>query len=119
MPSSVIQYNLCPILTGTTQKEKVFTLSDDIAGPVDLTGATVKMQLKTSPEGAVEHEFSSTGVSPKFSIHLPLQGKFKLIEMVIDIEPFDYIYDLQVHLANGTQLTPLKGIYPIKSEITT
>ena len=118
MYKHIINRNFCPIVKGSTQKEKKFTLTDD-NGPVDLTGASIKMQLKTQPDGPVEYEFSSTGISPEFVIDEdPLSGIFRMVEMVITINPFNYIYDLQIHLNSGVKLTPMRGFYPVEAEIT-
>lgn len=114
----VITRNFAPIVTGTTQRPKKFTITDNVNGPVNLTGAVIKIQLKTRVGGPIEYEFSTSNGKLQIDAN-PLLGTFYMVEQLINLPAYNYMYDVQIHLADGTRLTPMRGYYPIESEITT
>ncbi len=84
--------------------------------PLNLTGALIKMQLRKNYEKDVVLEFSTT--NNKIQIINSSLGTFKIVEQIIDIESFNYIYDLQITLASGEVETYIKGKFNIANDVT-
>ena len=86
---------------------------------LDLTGATIKMQLK-KPNDLSVAALSLTSVGAAgITITNAAGGLFKINEQIIDIEVFNYAYDLQITLASGNRKTRISGTFSITQEITT
>jgi len=104
-------------IKGDTFDEVAFSIKiNNIA--LDLTGATIKMQLKknsNSPASLSLTSVSSAGIT----ITSPSAGLFKINEQIIDIEVFNYAYDIQLTLASGVVKTYVSGTFNITKEITT
>ena len=104
-------------IKGDTFDEVAFSIKiNNIA--LDLTGATIKMQLKknsNSPASLSLTSVSSAGIT----ITSPTAGLFKINEQIIDIEVFNYAYDIQLTLASGVVKTYVSGTFNITKEITT
>lgn len=79
---------------GTTFKEMLFEYKIDNV-PLDLTGAVIKIQLRKEPKGVVFFE-------PTITITNASLGQWKINRQIIDIEPFNYLYDIKITFANGT-----------------
>lgn len=86
------------------------------ANPLDLTGATIKMQLRKNYEKDIALEFST--INNKLEIVNASLGTFKIVEQIIDIESYNYIYDLQIILANSEVDTYIKGKFNIINDVT-
>jgi hypothetical protein len=104
-------YNFKPHQRGTTLLEKKFKIEELLTGSINLTGAIIRLQLKTSPKGPVEFEFNSP--ENHLTVTNALTGEFKLNKQIIDIPAFDYIYGLKIFFANGEVEEFLDGIWPI------
>jgi hypothetical protein len=85
---------------------------------LDLTGAIIKMQLKKTADSLASLSFTSVA-SAGITITNPTGGLFKINEQIIDIEVFNYSYDIQLTLANGVVKTYVSGTFNITKEITT
>jgi hypothetical protein len=117
MPKHILEKNFRPIVTGTTQGVKTFEIQDNVNGPVDLTDAVITIQLKTYIGGPVEHEFSTTNGKLEIDAN-PFLGIFRMKRQIIDLKPYRYLYDIQIHLPDETQLTPMRGYYTVEAEVT-
>lgn len=82
---------------------------------VDLTGATIKMQLKDSSGKSVA-EFSTT--NSKLEITDAVAGKFAFKKQIIAVSPFRYNYDIQITFSNGDKKTWIKGEWTISKDVT-
>ena len=100
---------------GDTFKEYPFTISKNGA-PLNLTNAVIKMQLKKEFKGA---SFLTLQSGSGITITNPTAGEFKINEQIIDIEAYNYLYDLQIKLADNTVKTYIKGYFNIIQDVTT
>jgi hypothetical protein len=104
-------------IKGDTFDEVAFSIKiNNVA--LDLTGATIKMQLKKTSNSVAILSFTSAG-SAGITITSPSAGLFKINEQIIDIEVFNYAYDIQLTLASGVVKTYVSGTFNITKEITT
>jgi hypothetical protein len=105
-------------IKGDTFDEVAFSIKiNNIA--LDLTGAVIKMQLKKSSDLTIAL-LSFTSVSAAgITITNATGGLFKINQQIIDIEVFNYAYDIQLTLANGVVKTYVSGTFSITKEITT
>lgn len=104
-------------IKGDTFDEVAFSIKiNNIA--LDLTGATIKMQLKKSSDSPASLSLTSVS-SAGITITSPSAGLFKINEQIIDIEVFNYAYDIQLTLASGVVKTYVSGTFNITKEITT
>ena len=77
------------------------------------------MQLK-KPQDLTIAALSLTSVgSAGITITNATGGLFKINQQIIDIEVFNYAYDLQITLASGNRKTRVSGTFSITQEITT
>lgn len=85
---------------------------------VNLTGATIKMQLKKNAiDTASALSLTSVG-SAGITITTPASGLFKINTQVINIEPYPYVYDMQFTFASGEIKTYINGQFTITQDIT-
>jgi len=104
-------------IKGDTFDEVAFSIKiNNIA--LDLTGATIKIQLKKSSDSPASLSLTSVS-SAGITITSPSAGLFKINEQIIDIEVFNYAYDIQLTLASGVVKTYVSGTFNITKEITT
>lgn len=78
----------------TTFDKATITLEEGNGDPIDLTGATILIQLRKQPKGLVAYEILTT-------ITDATGGEFELDEQFIDIPACDYLYDVLIEFANG------------------
>ena len=108
-------YNFNPHVKGDTFKAITFTVTvnDD---PLDLTGASIRMQLRLSPLHPVAYELSTAGGN--IEITDALDGKFQIKKHVIDFPAAVYHYDIEITLANGDVKTYVAGKWQITQDVT-
>lgn len=96
------------------------TLQDDEDVPIDLTGATIRMQLKTkSTGGAVAWTFANTGEPDTLLTTTPLSGIITFPEILSWTVPGgNYFYDLEITDGGGFVKTYLKGQWVVINDIT-
>ena len=86
---------------------------------LDLTGAVIKMQLKKNSTDTVPAlSFTSVG-SAGITITNASGGLFKINQQIINIDVFNYVYDIQLTLASGVVKTYVSGTFSVTQEITT
>ena len=104
-------------IKGDTFDEVAFQLKINDAA-VNLTGATIKMQLRknyTDTSAALSlTSVSSAGIT----ITDAETGQFKINSQIIDIEVYNYVYDIQITLASGVVKTYVQGGFNITNEVT-
>ncbi len=85
---------------------------------VDLTGATIKMQLRKNYSDT-SAALSLTSVSSAgITITNAAEGRFKINTQIIDIEVYNYVYDIQITLSSGVIKTYVQGGFNITNEVT-
>lgn len=86
---------------------------------VNLTGATIKMQLrKTYDDTVAALSLTSVG-SAGITITNAANGEFKINTQIIDIEVYNYVYDIQITFADGTVKSSwISGGFNITNEVT-
>ena len=104
-------------IKGDTFDEVAFQLkiNDEV---VNLTGAVIKMQLRkcyTDTTAALSlTSVSSAGIT----ITNASTGQFKINSQIIDIEVYNYVYDIQITLASGVVKTYIQGGFNVTNEVT-
>lgn len=103
-------------IQGDTFKEVPFEiLINSVA--LDLTDAVIKMQLRKECGGVPALTLTSV-LSDGITITDAVNGLFKINERIINISEYDYLYDIQITLADGTVNTWVSGNFLIKCDIT-
>ena len=104
-------------IKGDTFDEVAFSIKiNNIA--VNLTGATIKMQLKKNDNLTIPILSLTSVASAGITITSSTNGLFKINSQIIDIEPFNYVYDIQFTLASGVVKTYVSGNFIIVKDIT-
>lgn len=112
MPTTRLRpnYNLPEHRTGDTFRALDCVLKIN-GQPVDLTGATILCQVRSSPEGAVAMTLAT-------SLPDPVNGVFRINEQAVNILPARYYYDVQITRANGFRETYLTGLWEILQDVS-
>lgn len=104
-------------IKGDTFDEVAFQLKINDSA-VNLTGAVIKMQLRkcyTDTNAALSlTSVSSAGIT----ITNASEGRFKINSQIIDIEVYNYVYDIQITLSSGVVKTYVQGGFNITNEVT-
>ena len=102
---------------GDTFNEVAFEVKKN-GTAINLTGATIRMQLrKNYSDTAAILSFTSVG-SAGITITTAASGLFKINAQIIDIEVYNYVYDIQFTLASGEVKTYVKGGFNVTPEVT-
>jgi len=103
-------------LRGDTFKSYEFEILID-SQKLDLTDAVVKIDIKK--DACSLPALTLTSVNDNgIIITEPENGRFKIIEQIINIPAFNYQYDIQITLANGTVNTWVGGLFQVINTIT-
>jgi hypothetical protein len=78
---------------------------------LDLTGATILMQLRKEAGGVVMF-------TPALTITDDLGGDFQIDEQIINIPACNYQYDIQITLSDDTVVTWISGLFIINDDIS-
>jgi hypothetical protein len=104
-------------IKGDTFDEVAFQLKiNNVA--VNLTGATIRMQLRKSFTDTVAALSLTTVSSAGLTITNAAEGRFKINTQIIDIEVYNYLYDIQITLSSGVVKTYVQGSFNILNEVT-
>jgi len=88
---------------------------NDVA--VDLTDAVIRMQLRKEYGGVIALSLTSVA-NAGITITTPASGLFKINKQVIDVAPYNYIYDIEIHFDNGDIKTWVSGNFLILADVT-
>ena len=103
-------------IKGDTFEEVNFEVKiNDVA--VDLTDSIIRMQLRKEYGGVVGLSLTSvedTGITITDAVN----GLFKINKQVINIPPYNYLYDIEIHFADGTIKTWISGNFQILNDVT-
>ena len=103
-------------IKGDTFEEVSFQLLINTE-PYDLTGSIIRMQLRKEYGGIPFLSLTSvedTGIT----ITDAENGNFKINKQIINIEPFNYLYDIEIQFGDGDVKTYISGNFLIKSDVT-
>lgn len=106
---------LNPHTSGDTWRGLSLSLSINSA-PMDLTGASIKMQMRKNPAAAA-FEYSWSTADGSITIDNPLSGAFTINKRVISGKDTLH-FDIQVTDALGDIRTMVSGTLPITQDVT-
>ena len=104
-------------IKGDTFDEVAFQLkiNDTV---VNLTGATIKMQLRKCYSDTAAALSLTSVSSAGITITNAANGEFKINTQIIDIEVYNYVYDIQITFSSGVVKTYVQGGFNITNEVT-
>lgn len=104
-------------INGDTFDEVTFRIKIDGVN-ADLTDAIIRMQLRKKACD-IKAVLSLTSVANAgITIIDGIEGLFKINEQIIDVDIYNYVYDIEIELQDGTIKTYIKGNFNILSEVT-
>jgi hypothetical protein len=104
-------------IKGDTFESVDFSIKVDGAA-LDLTGAVIRMQLKKTQDLTFAYLSLTSVADDGITITDPAGGLFKINQQIIDIEVFNYAYDIELALSSGVVKTYVSGTFAITQEIT-
>ena len=110
-----MSYNFTHIKGDTFDQVPFAILKNNVA--LNLTGATIRMQLRSECGGLIALNLTSVA-NAGITITNAAGGLFKINKQVIDIASGLYEYDIQITFADGTVKTWLSGDFNIICDIT-
>lgn len=113
----IANYNFKPHRRGDTFAGLRLTYARN-GTPVDLAGATIRMQLRRSLEERRVALDLSQGQTNGITLIDAAQGVFQLPAQVIDLPPHGYVYDIEIALSTGAVHTVMQGSWEIIPTVT-
>lgn len=110
-----MSYNFTHIKGDTFEQVPFAILKNNV--PLNLTGATIRMQLRGECGGLIALNLTSVA-NAGITITNATGGLFKINKQVIDIAAGNYSYDLEIKFADNTIKTWLSGSFLIECDIT-
>jgi hypothetical protein len=110
-----MSYNFTHIKGDTFEEVQFDIVKNSVA--LNLTGAIIKMQLRTECGGLVALNLTSVA-NAGITITNAVGGLFKINKQIINIASGMYEYDLQITFSDGTVKTWLSGDFLIECDIT-
>lgn len=107
-------YDFPDHVKGDTFEGVQFTITVN-SSALNLTGATIRMQMRLNSNAPVVKEFS---VGNGLTLTTPASGIFTFNKQVISVPPGVYYYDIQITLSNGDIKTYITGTWTIIQDIT-
>jgi hypothetical protein len=102
---------------GDTFSEVAFEVKKN-GTAINLTGATIRMQLRKNYSDVTPTLSLTSAGSAGITITGATAGQFKINAQIIDIEVFNYVYDIQFTLSSGEVRTYVKGGFNVTPEVT-
>ena len=102
---------------GDTFSEVAFEVKKN-GTAINLTGATIRMQLRKLYSDTTAALSLTSVSSAGITITNAASGLFKINTQIIDIEVYNYIYDIQFTLSSGEVRTYVKGFFNVTPEVT-
>lgn len=110
-----MSYNFEHIKGDTFEAVNFELLKNNVA--INLTGAVIRMQLRSECGGLIALSLTSVA-SAGITITNALNGLFKINKQIINIASGNYAYDLEIDFSDGTVKTWLSGSFLIECDIT-
>lgn len=85
---------------------------------IDLTGAVIKMQLRKQSCDIVKALSLTSVANAGLTITNAAGGLFKINKQIINIDPFNYVYDIEITFASGAVKTYISGFFNVTPDIT-
>ena len=92
----------------------IIAVASSSGAPLDLTGYTVKSQIRKSYSSSVAYDFTAT-------VYLPLAGKVRLELTPTQSEaipPGRWLYDVEITSSSGSKTRVVEGIVTVTPQIT-
>jgi hypothetical protein len=83
---------------------------------LDLTTVGIRLQIRK--QNTARCEFEMNIANGKLEIVNALQGRFRIVNQIIKLESYNYVYDIQFTFANGTVKTWVTGKFLITNDVT-
>lgn len=117
LDTSIVTYDFPKHRRGNTYDGTVFTVTlNGVAR--DLTGASIKMSLKTGKD-VTASVLDLTTANGKITIDSPnTLGKFRVPPQIITVPPAIYFYDIQITFSDLTVKTYVEGRWQIIQNVT-
>lgn len=84
---------------------------------LNLTGCTLRMQLRKEYGGVIFLSLTSVA-SAGITITNPTSGIFSINRQIINLDAYNYIYDIELIKADGTVKTYVSGNFSITNDVT-
>lgn len=84
---------------------------------LNLTGCTLRMQLRKEYGGVIFLALTSVA-SAGITITNPTSGIFSINRQIINLDAYNYIYDIELIKADGTVKTYVSGNFSITNDVT-
>jgi len=110
-----MSYNFTHIKGDTFEEVNFALLKNNVV--INLTGATIRMQLRSECGGLIALSLTSVA-SAGITITNAAGGLFKINKQIINIASGNYLYDLEIVFADTTVKTWLSGEFLIECDIT-
>jgi len=110
-----MSYNFTHIKGDTFEAVNFALLKNNVV--INLTGATIRMQLRSECGGLIALSLTSVA-SAGITITNAAGGLFKINKQIINIASGNYLYDLEIVFADTTVKTWLSGEFLIECDIT-
>jgi hypothetical protein len=110
-----MSYNFTHIKGDTFEAVNFALVKNNVV--VNLTGAVIKMQLRTECGGLIALSLTSVA-SAGITITNASGGLFRINKQIINIASGNYLYDLEIVFADATVKTWLSGEFLIECDIT-
>ena len=103
-------------IKGDTFEEVSFELQIN-SNPYSLEDAIIRMQLRKEYGGIPFLSLTSVG-NDGITITNDSLGHFKINQQIINIDAYNYIYDIEIEFGDGTIKTYISGNFLIKNDVT-
>jgi hypothetical protein len=110
-----MSYNFTHIKGDTFEAVNFALLKNNVV--INLTGAVIRMQLRSECGGLIALSLTSVA-SAGITITNAAGGLFKINKQIINIASGNYLYDLEIVFADTTVKTWLSGEFLIECDIT-
>ena len=111
----MINYDIPSTVKGDTFEGIEFSVIRN-GSALDLTGASIKMDLRLIPTGILGKRFAiGSGLTLATP---PSTGIFQLDKQTVDIPANTYDYDIEITLANAEVYTWISGTWTILQDVT-
>jgi len=110
-----MSYNFTHIKGDTFEAVNFALIKNSVV--LSLTGAVIKMQLRSECGGLIALSLTSVA-SAGITITNAAGGLFKINKQIINIASGNYLYDLEIVFADTTVKTWLSGEFLIECDIT-
>jgi hypothetical protein len=95
---------------------KITRLVDNLWVPVDLTDASIKMDIRVVPYGPISQRLSSP--SNGITITDAIEGEFKINKQIFTLAPNNYYFDIMIIFPDGTVKIFVEGRFEVIKNIT-